>query len=232
MIARLLLSLPKLFSLALFLCLCVANVPAQDPEMRAPPQPDFPSEPPPDPDSLPPPPPLEWEPLTASAAEEESSAAPLPEALFVQSEPVTTLAPPPEPVTALFAGRESDPVEFEIATPRIEIWRSGAESPESPMEIRGELQTALIASGNPIWIRLLFDPSLTGASVTVTVGEGVIIQPAESVVQIGPTGECLFLVDLDAKQTEGTEISFDSSQITTGLRLTAVPVEIVNELVQ
>ncbi|HWM24834.1 MAG TPA: hypothetical protein VNP98_08415 [Chthoniobacterales bacterium] len=224
------LKLPLLRSLqlALFLCLWAANAPAQESVMMPPPLPGFATAPPPDPDTLPPPPPLEWEPLAPLGPEQGPSTVPAPPALLAPLPPAPALPPPPAPVIALFVGTGPDPAQFELATPRFEVWRSGAEAPEIPTQVKDGLHHTLITSGEPIVVRLLFDPSLTGTALSVTPDKGVLIEPAQG-IHIGPSGECLFTVDLEGNQEEG-QISFYSMQITTVLRLTTATPETIELL--
>jgi hypothetical protein len=120
-------------------------------------------------------------------------------------------------------GGPPNPAEFELAKPRFEIWRSGAEAPEIPMYVKDGWHSTLITSGNPITVRLLFDPSLTGTSLSVTPDKGILMTPTQDIF-IGASGECLFAVDLEEGQKE-SQISFYSLQINTVLRLTAATSE-------
>lgn len=224
-------SLSKCILPALFLCLGAGNVSAQEQEMSPPPLPNLGGPAPPNPNSLPPPPPLEWTPISTGPSEGEPNSVFLPAALFVPpSAAVVQEAPAAASNCGIFVAGQRDPGPFELATPQIEIWRNGAETPESPMQIKEGVQSAMITSGNPVWIRLLFDPSLTGTAVSVTPSEGVIIQPAQITFYIGASGECLLLVDLDAHYQEGGEITFYSQQITTGLRLAHATPETIEAL--
>jgi hypothetical protein len=221
----------KSILLTLVVCLGWANAPAQEPQMMPPPLSGFSTVPIPGPNSLGPPPPLEWSPLPSAPPGGQSGTISLPDSLFVSASESTTVFAPETPSNcAIFVNGQSDPALFQLVTPRIEIWRSGAEAPELPIQIKEGLQYTLIAPGNPIWVRLLFDPSLTGTTVAVTASDGVVMQPAASTIQIGPSGECLFTVDIIADLRGNAEIIFDAQQVTTGLRLTPAPAEVIGEL--
>lgn len=206
---------------ALLLFLWPADVFAQG---TPPPTAGFSPAPPPAPNSLPAPV-LEWEPLPRSSSGGGSGSVPLPAALFVAPLPPAPAQPlPPPPVVVPFVGGAPNPA-FELAKPRFEIWRVDAETPETPTQIKDGLHSTLIASGNPITVRLLFDPSLTGTPLSVTPDKGIIVALTEG-IQVGPTGECMFTVDLEEGQAE-SQISFYSMQINTVLRLTAATEEFI-----
>lgn len=221
----------RCFLFTLVFCLGWANASAQAPQMLPPPLSGFSTVPIPGPNSLGPPPPLEWAPLPSAPPGGQLASVSLPNSLFVQvSEPITVFAPEAPSNCALFVNGQSDPALFQLVTPRIEIWRSGAEAPELPIQIKEGLQYTLVTPGNPIVVRLLFDPYLTGTTAAITTTAGVIIQPAVSSVQIGRSGECLFTVDIIADLRGNAEIIFDAEQVTTGLRLTPAPAEVIEEL--
>jgi len=196
--------------------------------MTPPPVAGFSTAPPPPPNSLPAPV-LEWEPLPPSPSGGGSSPVPLPVALFVAAPPPAPAQPLPAPPPVVpFVGSPPDPAEFELAKPRFEVWRSGAETPEIPTQIKDGWHSTLITSGNPITVRLLFDPSLTGTPLSVTPDKGVLMTPTQG-VHIGPSGECLFAVDLESGQEE-SQISFYSMKINTVLRLTTASEEVIQLL--
>ncbi len=214
--------------LLLTLGLCAANLFAQGPVMTPPPWSGLSTVLPPAPNSLPAPV-LEWEPLPPSPSGGGSSSVPLPAALFVAPLPPAPALPLPAPPPVVpFVSSPSDPAEFELTKPRFEIWRNGAEAPEIPTQIKGGLHSTLVTSGDPITVRLLFDPSLTGTPLSVTPDKGVAMTPAQGVL-IGPSGECLFTVDLESGQEE-SQISFYSMKINTVLRLTAATPEFIGLL--
>jgi hypothetical protein len=122
-------------------------------------------------------------------------------------------------------GSGPDPTQFELSKPRFEIWRSGADTPDVPTQIKDGWHSTLIASGESILVRLLFDPSLTGTPLSVTPDKGVIIEPTQG-IHIGPSGECVFTVEIEGGQEQG-QVSFYSMQITTGLRLTTAAPEMI-----
>ncbi len=208
-------------STLLILCLGAAHLPAQQPDMQAPPLPAFTTALPPDPDSLPPPTPLQWEslrtstqpqPITASAG-----ALPVPPPA---PEPADSAPLEPPPV-ALFVSGLPDPQPFILATPWVEIWRPGAQEPEFITQTDKGPARVLIPIGTPTLVRLLFDPSLTGTSITVKASDLVNLQPAVEAINIGPGGECLFQVQID-EQAQGA-VAFYLEGVETLLPLQSVP---------
>jgi hypothetical protein len=187
--------------------------------MTPPPLPGVYRPPPPDPASLPPPPPLDWDPLPAPAPGTETVGPPEP-LLVPAPETETEIEALPAPITASFLS-QPDPEPFVLATPWVEIWRDGAEQPELPVQTEKGSERILIASGNPVLIRLLFDPSLTGTPLAVKPTEGVTLQPQVEALNIGAGGECVFLVGLE-EQTQA-EIFFYSQGVTTELRFQSAP---------
>ncbi len=222
------LSLPSILLFAFLLCLCAAPIPAQQPDMQAPPLPPFSTALPPDPDTLPRPSPLEWgslsastplQPVTASAGALQVTP---PEPDSADSVPIS---PPP---VALFVSGLPDPQPFVMATPWVEIWRPGALEPEFITQTKNGPERVLIPIATPVLVRLLFDPSLTGTPITLKASDRVILQPAVEAIDIGPGGECLFQVRLD-EQTQG-EVTFYSQGVVTELPLQSAPVEIIEAM--
>lgn len=210
----------------LILRLGAANLLAQDLQMVPPPLPSSPLIPPPAPNAVPAPPQFEWEPI--GPLPQLDPPIDLPQVSIIPpgvADPAMPLSAPP-PV-APFIGGAPNPIDQWRATPRFEIWRSGAETPEIPVPAKEGWQRTLITNGVPVVVRLLFDPSMTGNPVTITISEGVLIQPAQEVVNIGAGGECLFTVDLDSRQEEGGEITFYTKQVTTGLLLAVASPEMI-----
>lgn len=154
----------------------------------------------------------------------------LPAALFVAPVPPAPAAPlPPRPAVVPFGSGPPNPAEFELAKPRFEIWRNGAQTPEIPTFVKDGWHITPIAKNESILVRLLFDPSLTGTPLSVTPDRGVTMAPEQN-IYIGPTGECLFTVEVDSSQEE-SQISFYSMQINTVLRLTTATPEVIEAIV-
>jgi hypothetical protein len=126
---------------------------------------------------------------------------------------------------ALFVSGLPDPEPFILATPWVEIWRTGAQEPEFITQTEKGPARVLIPIATPVLVRLLFDPSLTGTPVTVKTSKQVILQPAVEAIDIGPGGECLFQVQLD-EQSQG-EVTFYSQGVVTVLPLQSVPLSMI-----
>ena len=184
---------------------------------------------PPPPNSLPAPV-LEWEPLPSfPPSGGDPGAVLLPAALFVAPAPPAPAALlPHRPAVVPFGGGPPNPAEFELAKPRFEIWRNGAETPEIPTFVKDGWHSTPIARAESILVRLLFDPSLTGTPLSVTPDTGVTMAPDQN-IYIGPSGECLFTVEVDSSQEE-SQISFYSMQINTVLRLTTATPEVIEAI--
>jgi hypothetical protein len=179
--------------LALFLCLPVANISAQETELVAPPLPDFATAPPPDPESLESPPSLEWEPLDPPDPEQGTSVTP--------PEPFVVLPPEPEappdapPVAAILPGEALDP---DKGRPKeSEVWREESEFPQMPTRRHAQFEPVYIEGPEPVLVRLQFDPIAAGSAVVVKPGPGVTVDPPETEFYVEPTGECVVSVALN-----------------------------------
>ena len=133
------------------------------------------------------------------------------------------LPPPPVAAPAPFHSGPLDLQRSERAIPQIQVWRNGSDLPQIPKRrARARFGPALIAGNEPVTIELRFHRSLAGKLLSLLRSEGVALQPAHSVVQIGATGEGALIAQLETGQRSG-QIGFEIDGVTILLRLVAAP---------
>jgi hypothetical protein len=199
-------------------------MPAQEPQMIAPPLPDFSTAPPPDPETLPAPPAMEWEPSTPSAPPQAADA-PAPALDVPAPQPEIELPEPPAPPTLSFVpGATGEPMEK--GTGKIEVWREESISPQMPAKLGVQFQQTYITGTEPVVVRLQFDPLAAGKTVIVRPDPGAAVIPAETKFQVGPTGECIISVAL-AANCRMSRVNVYCDGIRTALPLERAPVAVV-----
>jgi len=213
MITQILFSLRTCFFLAAFL-LCAASVPAQEAELELPPLPDF-AMPPPDPETLAPPPEVEWEPLTEQASRDDTDVIAA-EVSVPAAEPEEPIAPPPPPLVETFLPGEPDADEIALVEPAVEIWRVESKSPQVPARTFNRLEQAYIAGTDSVVLRVQFDPLAAGKEVYMMPGPGIDVEPADTVLTISRSGECIVSAQL-AEDVESSHIIFYCEGIKTVL---------------
>ncbi len=165
------------------------DVPAQEPQMIAPPLPDFGTAPPPDPETLPAPPALEWEPFDA-ASPGASPGAPAPALDVPAPQPEIELPPPPVPPTLSFVpGASGEPMEK--GTEEIEVWREESISPQMPAKLGAQFQQTYVTGTEPVVVRLQFDPLAAGKTVIVRPDPGAAVFRPRPNFRSGPRENAL-----------------------------------------
>ena len=176
-------------STLLILCLCAANLQAQQPYLELPPLPSVVPSPPPDPDTLPPPPPLQWDSL---APKETGGGITTLEIVDVPPpRPEPSIAPPPPPAVENPAPDAPDPAQIELAKPDIEIWRTESDAPQVPTRVSNRLAQAYFTGTEPVVLRVQFSPLAEGKIVLVKPGRGITLEPPVALLTVSSTGECL-----------------------------------------
>jgi hypothetical protein len=193
MITQLLCSLRTCFFLGAFL-LCAASVPAQEAELDPPPLPDF-AMPPPDPETLAPPPEVEWEPLTEQDSREDADVVGI--VSVPPPEVEAPIAPPPPPLVETLVPGEPDAAEIALVEPQVEVWREQSESPQIPARSLNRLEQTYVAGTDSVVLRVQFDPLAAGKEVYMMPGPGIAVEPADAVLTISPSGECIVSVLLE-----------------------------------
>jgi hypothetical protein len=182
---------------------------AQEP----PPLPDF-VMPPPDPETLAPPPEVEWEALTAQDSREETDVRAV--VSVPRPEPEEPIAPPPPPLVETLLPGEPDAAEIELVKPDVEIWREQSESPQIPARTFNRLAQAYVAGTDSVVLRVQFDPLAAGKEVYMMPGPGIDVEPADTVLTISPSGECIVSAQL-AEDVDSSHIIFYCEGIKTVL---------------
>lgn len=220
------LSLLKSSLPALFLCLCVVSVPAQEFELSAPPVPEVMPEPPPDPDTFPQPPELEWTELEPNSAVAPPSGPTSPSVPPPALEAFIPPPPPPEFETAV----EGLPslAEIELAQPNVEIWRDGGKSPQIPERQFNQLKQAYVTGTEPVVLRVQFDPLAAGKQVFVKAGNGLTLNPEVVIMTVSSTGECIVSAQL-GENLARSHIIFSCEGVTTILPVVRASVGTVEQ---
>jgi hypothetical protein len=135
--------------------------------------------------------------------------------------------PPPAgpPPDAPFVSGGPDLARLERATPRVQVWRSGSDTPQRPdRQSRGRHQ-AFVAGTAPVTIVLRFHPLVAHRPVAIFPSRGVTTNPQGS-VPVGGSGEIAIAVQLDATQSHG-QIRFRLDTVDTIVRVTRAPSQAV-----
>jgi hypothetical protein len=206
------------------LCLGIANLPAQEPEMILPPLAPFYAAPPPDPATLPPPPQLEWQSLPPEDSAEEPVTAGTVPVPPPQAEALIAPPPPPEVETPFPGG--PDPAQLELVRPEVEIWRGASEWPQIPPRRFNQLALAYIAGTEPVWLRVQFNSLAAGKSVSARPGRGLTLQPSNGILTVSSSGECLVLAQLHESVFQ-SHIIFYCEGVKTVLPISRAPLAIV-----
>lgn len=181
------------FFAVLLVFLSSPHAPAQAPSIAAPPL-DFAISPAPNPNSLPPPPPLEWESLDPKDSGDRTDPPRVVTIPAPQPEASIAPAPPPVPETPLSAAPTLE--QLELAKPDVEIWREESISPQVPPRQMSQLSQAYVTGAEPVWLRVQFDPLMSGKNVYIMPGRGITLTPPDSVLTVSSTGECLVMAQL------------------------------------
>jgi hypothetical protein len=131
-------------------------------------------------------------------------------------------APPPD---APFVFGGPDLPRLERATPRVQIWRSGSDTPQQPdRQSRGRHQ-AFVAGTAPVTIVLRFHPLVAHRSLAILPSKGVTTNP-QGFVPVGGSGEIAIVVALEQPLSQG-HIRFRLDTVDTIVRLTRAPSQAV-----
>src|ERR1044071_3471312 len=177
-------SLIRCFLFATFLCIGVTNLPAQEPQMKAPPVPDVIPSPPPDTDTLPPPE-MVWGSLLPKDSGQLADGQP---SLIVDPPQEDYLIEPPPP--PLIEGPVIGGIAPGTGSPQFEVWRPQSEWPQIPQRQFSRLNPVYVAGNDPVLLYLDFDPLLVGKHVYVRVGTGVALEASDPVLTVLSTGQC------------------------------------------
>jgi hypothetical protein len=130
--------------------------------------------------------------------------------------------PPPD---APFVSGGPDLARLERATPRVQIWRSGSDTPQRPdRQSRGRHQ-AFVAGTAPVTIVLRFHPLVARRPVAILPSKGVTTNP-QGFVPVGGSGEIAIVVALEQTQSQG-QIVFRLDSVNTIVRVTRAPAQAV-----
>jgi hypothetical protein len=211
----------------LILCLGAANLPAQEPEMIAPPIPSSYPAPPPDPDTLPAPPQPQWDPLGPSSPGDVVG--PLDGVIVPLPLPEAAIAPPPPPVVETPTTTTFNPAEVEIARPDVEVWRPDGDEPQTPPRYFNRLAHAFVTGTEPAVLRVQFSPLAAGKQVYVKPERGVTLNPPVVVMTVSSSGECIVSAQL-AEGVMQAHIVFYCEGIKTVLPVVRAPLPMVQEM--
>jgi hypothetical protein len=207
----------------LILCLCAANLPAQQADML-PPLPPSNAVPPPDSDTLPPPPQLEWSPL--GPKDEGAGGGIIEPPLVPSAQADVPIAPPPPPTIETPLPGGPDPNAIELAKPDVEVWRAEGDSPQTPARLPERLDKAYVAGPAPVWLRVQYSPLAAGKQVLVRAGRGITVSVPGGTLIIPPSGECLVQAQL-ADGVDRSHINFYCDGIKTALPVVRASLETV-----
>jgi hypothetical protein len=130
--------------------------------------------------------------------------------------------PPPD---APFVSGGPDLARLERTTPRVQIWRSGSDTPQRPdRQARGRHQ-AFVTGTAPVTIVLRFHPLVAHRRVAILPSRGVTTNP-QGFVPVGGSGEIAIAVQLDATESQG-HIVFRLDTVNTIVRVTRAPSQAV-----
>jgi hypothetical protein len=126
--------------------------------------------------------------------------------------PPPPVLPPVVPEIARASGA-SDPPQWQ--TWQVEVWTNDSTTPQRPARRGHRFELAYVNVTEPALVRLQFQPAAAGRIVIVRPGPGITIDPPETELTIGATGEYVVSVSLAG--------SFKQSDITiycVGARIT------------
>lgn len=107
--------------------------------------------------------------------------------------PAPPISPPPAPEIAPVSAA-SGPAQWQ--TWNVEVWNQDSTIPQRPARQGHRFEIAYLTGTEPAQVRLQFQPVAAGKSVIVKPGPGVTIDPPETALVIGATGECVVSVSL------------------------------------
>jgi len=81
--------------------------------------------------------------------------------------------------------------------PDVEIWREESELPQIPARNLNRLEPAYIAGDDSVVLRVQFNSLAAGNHVYMMPGPGIAVPPANAVLTISPSGECIVSVQLE-----------------------------------
>jgi hypothetical protein len=111
-----------------------------------------------------------------------------------------------------------DPLYLQQITPVIEVWRTGAVTPELPSRNGKYVGPIAIPTNEVVIVRLQFGPLASGKSVVVTASGGVILDPPQQILAIQPSADCAVSVSLSDGYSNGA-IRFYCEGLSTTLTL-------------
>ncbi len=121
-------------------------------------------------------------------------------------------APPLRPIVLPLA--QPDFAEMRRLTPRIEIWRANALTPQVPMRRGTRTDRAFVTGTEPVTVRIQFDRRAAGAPVAVMVSDSFSINPPEQVLAVSARGDCIINGQLAEGASRG-HITIRCGMITT-----------------
>jgi hypothetical protein len=137
--------------------------------------------------------------LWGAGASAQELAPPLP--VPVPPSPAPALTPPPVPPPGISSAPPTL-AQIRRLTPRVEVWRAGGTSPQTP-DRHDDLTHALIAGSDPVVVRLQFHPVASGMAVLLRPSNGITIDPGGADSPVSPTGEYVVSVRLDEGDHRG-----------------------------
>lgn len=143
-------------------------------------------------------------------------------------QPVAPVPPQPRPSPAQFLPGPPDITQFAHAFPRLEVWRSGSDTPQlRERDANGRTETVLIADADdPVTLLVRFEPVLVGRRLLITVSRGIVVVPATNSVVIPSNAEVALQISFEASQGSG-QIVLDAEKIRTVVPLIRVPLAVL-----
>ncbi len=129
---------------------------------------------------------------------------------------------PVAPAADAWLSGAPDAARIARAIPAVAVLRAGSNDPQQPKWIGGRYDVIYVTGSEAATVILQFDRSLAGAPLLLSGSNGVNLQTQGSTAQIGPTGEAIFLLQLNEGYSSGRFV-IRADWTTTVLRFNRVP---------
>ncbi len=119
-----------------------------------------------------------------------------------------------------------DTARIARARPAVTVLRAGSNDPQQPKWLNGRYDVIFVTGSEAATVILQFDQSLAGAPLLLSTSNGVDLQTLGAIPQIGPTGEAVFLLQLNEGYGSGHCV-IRADWTTTVLRFVRAPAAVV-----